>query len=418
MSEGKTVKLGFVGLGGRGSYHLDAALAMENVEVPALCEIKDDRLQRAKGWVVESGRPEPRLYGRGETDFKRLCSEEELDCVICCTSWKWHTPVCLAANNSEKHAVSEVPICLTLDEAWSLVEAFEKTGKWSALALEQVLLESGDGIYLTVLNMVRQGIFGDIIHAESGYVHDLRRVKFPGGSEPWRLQHSIERNGNLYPDHPLNRIMPAMEINHGDRFDFVVSMSSRALALNQYAAATLGKDHPLATKEMAQGDYNATLLHTAGGKLVTLNFDTNTPHPRGFYRLQGSRGVFFYDRGVATPSIYLDGVTPREHRWEDAKPYLDEHRHPLLKSYEPPARKRIRGHGSGATRTPLTWHLLIKALREEEPPYFDVYDSVTSSAVTALTEASVAARSRPIKFPDFTRGKWESRDAVDFLRLA
>ena len=410
----KPIRLGFVGLGGRGSYHLDAALGMEGVEVPALCEIVDERLQRAKSWVEASDRPAPALYGRGERDFERLCAEEDLDCVICSTSWKWHAPICLAANRHNKHAVSEVPIILTIDEAWELVETFEKTGKWSTIGLEQALLEAGDGENLTVVNMVREGVFGDVIHAESGYVHDLRKVKFPGGTEPWRLRHSIERNGNLYPDHPLNLIMPAMDINRGDRFDFLVSMSSRAVSLNQYAAATLGKDHPLATKEMAQGDYNASLLHTADGKLVTLNFDTNTPHPRGVYRLQGTKGVYLRDRGLDGPFVYLDGRTPTEHRWEKAHPYLDQYRHPLLRNYKPPPRKALRGHGSRGSRTPITWHLLVKALREDKLPYFDVYDSVTSAAVSALSEESVANRSRPVKFPDFTRGKWKSRPSIQF----
>lgn len=408
----KPIRLGFVGLGGRGSYHLDAALGIEGVEVPALCEIVDSRLQSAEAWVRESGRPAPKLYGRGEADFERLCGEEELDCVICSTSWKWHAPVCLAANRSGKHAVSEVPIVLTIEEAWEVVEAYEKTGKWSTIGLEQSLLESGDGVNLTVLHMVRQGVFGDIIHAESGYVHDLRKVKFPGGTEPWRLRHSIERNGNLYPDHPLNRIMPVMDINHGDRFESLVSVSSRAAALNQYAAATLGKDHRLATTKMAQGDYNASLIRSAGGKLVTLNFDTNTPHPRGVYRLQGTKGVFMRDRGLDGPWVYIEGRTAQEHQWEKAEAYLREYRHPLLKSYNPPPRQSLRGHGGSSTRTPITWHLLIKALREGTPPYFDVYDSVTSSVVSALSEKSVASRSRPVEFPDFTRGKWKTRPPI------
>ena len=144
--------------------------------------------------------------------------------------------------------------------------------------------------------MIRQGVLGDLIHAECGYVHDLREVKFPGGTEPWRLQHSIDRNGNLYPDHPLNRAMVAMNINHGDRFDHIVSMSSRSGVLNEYAAEQLGKDHPLATKPMALGDYNATLIRSAAGKMITLNFDTNTPHPREFVRYQGTKGVFFQSR--------------------------------------------------------------------------------------------------------------------------
>ena len=127
-AQGKTLRIGFVGIGGRGSYHLDCALGIEGIEVPALCEIKDDRLSRAKSWVEESGRPSPRLYGKSETDFMKMCENEDLDLVVCATNWKWHAPVCIAAMKSGKNAVSEVPIVLTLDEAWELIETSESTG--------------------------------------------------------------------------------------------------------------------------------------------------------------------------------------------------------------------------------------------------------------------------------------------------
>ena len=171
----KPIRLGFIGIGGRGSYHLDVALGMEGVTVPAICEIKPERLYHAKRWIEEAGQPSPRLYDRSLTDFKRLCEEETLDAVICSTSWEWHAPICLAAMKNDKHAVSEVPIILTVDEAWELVETSEKTGKWATLALEQAMLESSDG--LTLLNMVQKGLFGEILHTEAGYVHDLRFVK-------------------------------------------------------------------------------------------------------------------------------------------------------------------------------------------------------------------------------------------------
>lgn len=409
----KPIRLGFVGVGDRGSYHLDAALGMEGVAVPALCDINPSYLHRAKRWVEEAGQPTPRLYDRGETDFRRLCEEEQLDAVICATSWKWHAPVCLAAMRNDKHAVSEVPIVLTLDEAWEIVETYEKTGKWATLALEQAMLESEDG--LTVLNMVQQGLFGDILQAEDGYVHDLRLVKFDPEREPWRLQHSIQRNGNLYPDHPMNKIMSYLGINHGDRIDHLVSMSSKAVMLNEYAASYYGKDHPYATRKMAQGDCNATLLRTVKGKIITLNFDTNTPHPRETARLQGTKGIYTKGSVMEAPKIYLEGISPEEHQWEPAEKYLTQYRHPLLKNYNPQERKSLRGHGGKNTTTPLTWHLLIKALREDKMPYFDVYDSVTSSAISPITEASVANRSKSVDFPDFTRGQWESRSPLAFV---
>lgn len=406
-SNEKNLRFGFVGVGDRGSYHLDVALGMEGVEVPALCDIDDKYLYRARRWVEESGRPSPALYGRTETDFERMCAEEDLDCVICCTPWEWHAPCCLAAMRSDKHAVSEVPIILTLEEAWEIVETWEKTGKWATLALEGL----GN---LALLNLLQQGLLGRIIHAEGGYVHDLRLVKFDPEREPWRLQHSVDRNGNLYPDHPMRNMIFHLDINHGDRIDYLVSMSSASQMLNEFAAHYFGKDHPYASLPMAQGDYNASLIRTVNGKMITLNFDTNTPHPREFYRIQGTRGVFFQSRGIGEgPQIYLDGRSPESHQWEPAEPYLKEYEHPVEKNYNPPPRKALRGHGDSQTQTPLRWHRLVSALRDNRMPDWDVYDSVTSSAVAPVSEASVGGRSKPVDFPDFTRGRWKERRPIE-----
>lgn len=409
----KPIRLGFVGIGGRGSYHLDVALGIEGVEVPAICEIKPERLYNAKRWIEASGRPTPTLYGKGLTDFERLCAEETLDAVICSTSWKWHAPICLAAMNHGKHAVSEVPIILTLDEAWQLVETYEKTGKWAALALEQAMLESAEGP--TLMHMAQKGLFGEILHAESGYVHDLRMVKFTPQEEPWRLQYDVTENGNLYPDHPMSKIMTYMGINHGDRLEKLVSMSSKNMMLHNYAALNYGENSDEAKMKFDQGDVNTTLITTTNGKLITLNYDTNTPHPREFFKMQGSKGVYFSGSQMEEPKIYLEGLSPKPHQWEPASPYLKEYASPLLKDYKPLQRTRsIRGHGGGRAVTPLTWYLLVKALRNNELPFFDVYDSVTSSAIVPLSKMSIKEGNKAVDFPDFTKGKWKSRSPYAF----
>jgi predicted dehydrogenase len=405
----KPVRLGFVGLGGRGSYHLNAALGMEGVEVPAICEVIPKRLQQAKKWIEESGRPAPVLYSKGVTDFKRLCETEKLDAVICCTSWEWHTPVCLAAMKNDKHSVSEVPISVTLDEAWQLIETYESTGKWASIGLEGFR-------DLALLNMIRKGIMGDIVHAETGYIHDLRLVKFDPEREPWRLQHSIDRNGNLYPDHPMSRMLPAFDINHGDKIDFLVSMSSKGGMLNDYAAVYYkNKNHPLTKKKIALGNYNSTLIRTVNGKMITLIHDTSTPHPRENFRIQGTKGVYIGDS--ASNRIYIEGLSPVEHQWEPADPYLRDYAHPIEKNYIPLPRKNgaIIGHGGGETATPLIWYRLVKAIRDNKLPDWDVYDSVTSGAISAITEASVANKSRAIDFPDFTKGKWRTNPQIHLV---
>ena len=402
----QTIRLGFIGVGGRGQFHLSSALGIQGVEVPAICETKPERLYTAKRWIEDSGRPAPALYS-GPKDYIRLCESENLDAVVICTPWELHAPMCLAAQRNNKHAVCEVPMLLTLNEAWEILETYEKTGKWATIGLE------GFG-QLAVLNMIQKGMLGDILHAETGYVHDLRLVKFDPEREPWRLQHSIDRNGNLYPDHPMNKMLPALDINHGDRIDYLVSMSSKAVMLNKYAALNYGENSHYAKVKMNQGDYNASLIRTVNGKMITLNFDTNTPHPREHYRIQGTKGVFFSMGGES--KIYIEGLSPKEHQWEPADKYLEEHQHPMIKNYNPPARiwGATRGHGSQTATTPIVWHRLIEALREKRMPDWDIYDSITSSVISAITEESVAKSGQPVNFPDFTKGKWKTRPSLAF----
>jgi hypothetical protein len=408
-ANGKKIRLGFIGIGGRGQFHLSSALGIDGVEVPAICEIKPERLYTAKRWIEDSGRPSPKLYDSGTNAYIGLCEKEDLDAVVICTPWEYHAPMCLAAQRNNKHAISEVPMLLTIDEAWEILETYEKTGKWATIGLE------GFG-QLAVLNMIQKGILGDILHAETGYVHDLRLVKFDPEREPWRLQHSIDRNGNLYPDHPMNKMLPALDINHGDRIDYLVSMSSKAVMLNNYAALNYGGNSYYAKVKMAQGDYNASLIRTVNGKMITLNFDTNTPHPREHYRIQGTRGVFFSMAGES--KIYIEGLSPKEHAWEPADKYLEEYQHPMIKNYNPPPRiwGATRGHGSQSTTTPIVWHRMIEALRDDRMPDWDIYDSITSSAISAITEESVAKNGQPVNFPDFTKGKWKERPVLDFSK--
>jgi hypothetical protein len=189
-------------------------------------------------------------------------------------------------------------------------------------------------------------------------------------------------------------------------------MSSKSVMLNAYAALNYGTDSMYAKTKIALGDYNATLIRTVNGKMITLNHDTGTPHPREFYRIQGTRAVYLGDG--PSKKIYIEGLSPVEHEWEPAEKYLQQYEHPVVKNYNPPPRKggAIRGHGDGGTTTPMVWHRLILALRENKMPDWDVYDSVTSSVISPLTEASVANKCRAVDFPDFTKGKWKNRTPI------
>ncbi|HLP71437.1 MAG TPA: Gfo/Idh/MocA family oxidoreductase [Bacteroidales bacterium] len=396
----KNIRLGFIGIGGRGSYHLNCALGIEGVEVPAICELKPVRLYQAKRWIEEAGLPSPTMYDRGPQDYLRMIETENLDAVICCTPWEYHASVCIAAMKNSKHAVSEVPLCITLDEAWEIVETHEKTGKWATIGLEGL----GD---MTLLNMIRKGLFGQIVHAQTGYIHDLRMVKFTPNEEPWRLQHSIERNGNLYPDHPMARMLPVLDVNHGDRFEYIQSMSTNSVMLRNYAELNYGKKSPYSGTKYSLGDYNASLVRTVNGKIMTIIHDTSTPHPRENFRMQGTKGIYYSE----DRRIYLEGISPQEHTWEPAEKYFKQYAVP--RPVVPPRKGgKIEGHGGGASETPYTWHRLILALRENRLPDWDVYDSVTSGAIVPLSCESVANKSKAVDFPDFTKGKWKERPII------
>lgn len=396
---GRPLRLGFVGVGDRGSYHLDVLLGMDSVEVKALCDIDEGYLYRARKWVVDAGKPEPALYS-GKSDYLRLCERNDIDVVVNSTPWQLHAPVCVAAMTAGKHAATEVPAAITVEECWELVETAEKTRRHCVM-LEQSCFSPER---MAVMNMAQQGVFGELLHAAGGYVHDLRLVKFDPEREPWRLQHSVDRNGNNYPTHPMGPIAWWLNINRGDKFEYLVSMSTKARCLNDFAAHFYGDRHPYAGMKMACGDVNTTLLLTAGGKTVTLHHDTNTPHPQtDELRLQGTRGL--YSSNLS--SVYIEGRSPKPHTWEPIDKYMKEYEHPLWKGFDEAAFKKTRGHGSGP-RVPVMWKRMLEAFRTGGQPDQNVYDGVTWSVVSPLTERSVAARSKPVEFPDFTRGKWKS----------
>jgi len=332
-----------------------------------------------------------------------MCEEEDLDLVFTATPWEWHVPVCLAAMKNGKHAATEVPAAVTLEECWQLVEAAEKYKKHC------VMMENCcyDRIELMSLNMVRRGLLGEIVHAAGGYLHDLRAVKFSNQGEGlWRRQHSSKRNGNLYPTHGLGPVAQCMNINRGDAFDYLVSMSSPALGLHLYAVEKFGADSSQAKEKYALGDVNISLIKTKLGKTIILIHDTNLPRPYSrIHLLQGTKGILqkWPDR------IYVEGRSP-EDDWEDIEKYAAEFEHPLWKKLA--QKGEGRGHGGMDF---IEDYRLIECLRTGQPTDMNLYDAVAWSVVSALTEKSVAEGSKPVAFPDFTRGRWKTTPPLGII---
>jgi predicted dehydrogenase len=398
------VRMGFVGIGGMGSVHLDNYLQLEGVEVKAVCDIVPAKVERAKAKVVQAGQPEPVGYDRGPRDFERLCDEQDLDLVLTATPWEWHVPVCLAALRTGKHAATEVPAAVTLDECWQLVEAAERYRKHCVM-LENCCYDRRE---MLMLNLVRQGIFGELLHGECSYQHDLRGVKFSTDGEGlWRRAHATRRNGNLYPTHGLGPIAQCLNVNRGNRLDYLVSMSGPSRGLQLWQQEHLAADDPRRAEHYVLGDVNVTLLKTALGQTIYLVHDTNSPRPYSrINAIQGTRGLMqgWPDR------IYVEGRSAQADRWEPLDTWWAQYEHPLWRS----ERVRTASGGHGGMDFLEDWRL-IACLRAGLATDWDVYDAAAWSAVTELSERSVASRSRAMDVPDFTRGRWRGRPPLGIV---
>ncbi len=398
------VRVGFVGVGGMGSAHVQNYLNIDGVQIKAICDIVPSKVERAQKWVEASGQPRPAGYSKGPTDFERMCATEDLDLVMTATPWEWHVPVCVSAMKNGKHAATEVPAAMSLEDCWKLVETAEKYGKHCQM-MENCCY---DRIELMTLNIVRQGVLGDILHAEAGYLHDLRGVKFSSEGEGlWRRAWAQKFNGNLYPTHGLGPVAQCMNINRGDAFDFLVSLSSPTRGLHEYAVEKFGADSAQAKERFVLGDVNTSLIRTKLGKTIILIHDTNLPRPYNRINLvQGTKGLAhkWPDR------IYIEGKSPTLHQWDDFGKFAAEFEHPLWKAIA--AKGEGRGHGG---MDYIEDYRLIWSLRKGEPLDQDVYDAAAWSAIVGASCQSVSRKGAPVAIPDFTRGKWPSNPPLGII---
>ena len=390
----RPVRIGFVGVGGRGTSMLKVALSMEGVEIAAVCDIIPEKVERAQRLVEQAGQPKPKGF-TGAEDYKRMADMNGLDAIYTATPIDLHTPVMLAAMRGSKYGGTEMPACDDYEQAWELVETSEKTGKPCMLMENYAYMRNVKMILL----MTRLGLFGDVTHCECGYQHDARFAYFGSNGEMlWRT--NIQGDGNWYPTHAIGPVAQWLNINRGNRFEYLVSMSSRAKGLNYYATQRFGEDHPAAKMKVDQGDVNTTLIQTHEGITVTLYFDIATPRPIDWiYRIQGTKGIY----SGTLDKIFLEG-TGKPHQWEEIDEYREKYDHPLWKEYG--AIASATGHGGSDY---MCFMDFVRAIRNRSDTPIDVYDSVTWSIITKMSQESVAGKSRPVDFPDYTRGKWQTR---------
>ncbi|MBT4154408.1 MAG: Gfo/Idh/MocA family oxidoreductase [Candidatus Marinimicrobia bacterium] len=411
----KRIKMGFMGTGMRGQWVLMLAAKYPEVDIPAICDIDDGMIESALKILKNAGKPEPRVYKNGDEDFLNMVKNEDLDGVYIATPWEWHHPMAIAAMKNGIHVGTEVPAALTVDDCWDLVKVSERTGK-HCMIMENVCYRRD---VMAVLNMVQQGMFGELLHCQGGYQHDLRHVKFNDGINPygggvefgekgfseakWRTQHSVDRNGDLYPTHGLGPVSPMLGINRGNRMVYLTSTATQSRGLHKYIVDQGGPDHPNADVKFKCGDIVTTVIKCENGQTIMLSHDTNSPRPYSLnFRVQGTKGIWQKD----AQSMYIEGISPESHRWESEDSYLEKYDHPLWKKFE----NEASGSGHGGMDF-FILRAFIETLKGADP-VIDVYDAVSMSVICPLSEKSIRLGSAAVKTPDFTRGKWKTNQPI------
>ncbi len=393
----KPVRVGIIGTGNRGTSLLRNLLVMDGVEIPVLCDLHMDRLANARNMCVEAGQKEPRQYAGKKNGFKQLMDQEDLDAVIIATYWDSHAAIALEAMQHGIYPGVEVPIALTLDECWDLVDTSEKTGI-PCMMLENWSFRRDN---LAILNMIRQGMFGEIVHCHCAHSHDCIDHWFfdkDDGHQRWPGEYLLKYNRDQYPTHSLGPVLSWMDINCGDVYSEIYSVATASKGINAYFKRRFGEDHPNAKLKFKQGDIVTSTLKTRKGKTIIVNYDMQLPRPYdNRWSIQGTMGIYNEQR----TALYLAETSPEYHQWEPFKPYEEKYLHEWWKE----GVNMSEGHG-GVDYLELS--LFIDAVRNKTQTPIDVYDSVTMSAVVALSGMSIEKNS-PIEFPDFTRGKWEKR---------
>jgi predicted dehydrogenase len=410
------VKIAMIGVGLRGQDHLELLLNRQDVEVAAICDIDDRMLVLAKEIITKSGKKMPSIFTGDLYAWKKMLEIKGIDAIIIATPWEWHKEMIIDSLDSGiKYVGSEVMIGITMQDHWDVVKAAEKH-KAHVMMLENVCYRRD---VMAVLNMVRQGMFGELVHLQGGYQHDLRAVKFNNGIDAyghgcefgdkgwtearWRTHHSVYRNGDLYPTHGIGPIAQYININRGNRFINLCSFSSKARGLHDYIVKDCGESHPNSKITFKLGDVVTSSIKCANGETILLQHDTSLPRPYSLgFRVQGTHGLWMdVNRG-----IHVEGTT-KPHQWDEAKLWLDKYDHPLWVKYS----KDAEGAGHGGMDF-FVIHSFVESVKRKVSTPMDVYDAAAWSAITPLSEQSIELGNETVEFPDFTGGQWMYRKPV------
>lgn len=418
-SSQQKLKMAFIGVGLRGCNHLNNALLRKDTVITAICDVDPARIEIALKMIKDAGFAKPQVFSKSDMDYLNLLNLKEVDAVVISTPWLWHTRMAVDSMKAGKYTGLEVSAANTLEECWDLVNTHEATGS-HLMILENVNYRRD---VLAVLNMVKQNVFGELVHFRCGYQHDLRGVKFNDGKtaygkgvefgdkgiseSAWRTQHSLLRNADVYPTHGIGPIAAMCDINRGNRLMSLTSNASKGIGLHNYIVENGGKDHPNAKLKFKQGDVITTTVETTNGETIIITHDVNLPRPYSLgFRVQGANGLWEDDGN----RIYVEGKS-KPHRWDVADEWLEKYDHPLWKKYGKMAMDA--GHGG---MDYFVLNSFIESAKEKIAPPMDAYDAAAWSSITPLSEASIENNGAPQEIPDFTRGLWVKRKPYNWIK--
>lgn len=394
---GRPLRIGNIGTGVRGTELTGLLAEFPNIEIPALCDLVDWKLDNACKMVEGKTGKRPEAYLGDEFHYRKLLERDDLDAVMVNTPIVWHIPMSVDAMNAGKHVGSEVTAGHDLDGLWELVKTKEATGKLFML-LENYIYTPHN---MMMLNMVQKGLFGFPYYAECSYIHDCRNLRFnDDGSITWRGEDVRDYYGNSYPTHALGPVSKWMGLNDGDRMKRLVCMMTKPRTMHEYAVTKFGPDSDPAKVDFKLGEMNTTLIYTEQGRVIRVDLDVHSPRPQSYYYLlQGTQGCYDTRTGV-----YVEGTSPWD-TWEPIQMYYENHEHPWWVKWGDKARPT--GHWGGDYFVIFDF---IRMLRTGREPWVDVYDAACWSSIYGCTKQSLDNGNAPVDMPDFTNGRWKNRD--------
>ena len=405
-----TVRTGFIGLGMRGPDAVRRFTYIDGAKVVALCDLEADRVARSQEILAGRGKPAAAEYS-GEDGWKQLCERDDIDLVYICTNWQTHVEMAVYAMECGKHVAVEVPAAMSVAECWRLVDTSERTRK-HCMMLENCVY---DFFELTSLNMAQQGLFGEVLHAEGAYIHNLEPF-WDYYHDNWRLDFNQKHSGDVYATHGFGPDCQVLNIHRGDKLEYLVSMDTKSVVGLEVAKEKMGVD------TFANGDQTSTLVKTRNGKTILVQHNVYTPRPYDrMYQLVGTKGFAdkypnsafaFEPDQIADAAAEYDNLSSHSYVPREVRDSLmAKYKHPIAKEIEEKARE-VGGHGGMDF---IMDYRLVWCLRNGKPLDMDVYDAAEWSCLGELTAASIANGSKPVKIPDFTRGRWNK---VNGLKLA